>query len=735
MPVLLSLLAAVTVAAQSPAPCPSATPVAIASSPVAAPAQRSDDRADPARCSGDAKPLTTIGAVKARGRIDNLIGTATSPSEGFVGHRELEERPILRPGELLETVPGVVISQHSGEGKANQYYLRGFNLDHGTDIAVSIGGVPANMRTHAHGQGYSDVNWLIPEIVNFINYRKGTYNADEGDFSTAGAVSMTYFNVLPQNVTSVSGGPFGQGRFLLAASPSVGRDGHLLYALEYGHADSTALAPDNYRKYNALARLSFQHGDALWGVTAQAYTASWMSSDQIPLRAVQRGDLDRFGRLDPSDGGKTHRYVLSADYARANGPVTTQLNVYAMDYGLHLYSNFTYFLNDPVNGDQFAQSDQRFVLGLNAARTWKSPTAEYSVGYQFRNDTIAPVELDLARGRGIIGTTRIDHVVETSNAVYLQSTQRVTSRLRATAGVRADVFRFKVADLRPENSGVRSASIVSPKLALAYTLGRSAELYADFGTGFHSNDARGIVQKVDPGTGLNTDPGTGEIVRGATPLVRARGAEAGARFAFNQKLRTTVSAWSLDLASELVFQGDAGTTAPGRPSRRRGIEISNFWSPASGWTYDLDIARSAAHFADLDPAGQLIPGSVRDVVTFGVTADRRASFGSVRVRYFGPRALIEDGSVFSRPTTTVSLQAGIKPAKRTRVSLDVFNLLDAKASDIDYFYNSSIPSDPAYTKPGYTGPCPIDRCGAGVPDIHFHPIERRTLRLTLTQQL
>ncbi len=685
----------------------------------------------PAPCS--TPQLREIGKVKSRGRIDNLIGTASSAAEGFVGHSELENRPILRPGELLETVPGVVISQHSGEGKANQYYLRGFNLDHGTDIAITIGGVPANMRTHAHGQGYSDINWLIPEVVNYVNYRKGTYNADQGDFSTAGAVNMTYFNTLPQDVVSVSGGPYGQSRILLARSPSVGTDSHLLYALEYEHTDNTALDPDNYRKYNALVRFSHQAGDALYGITAQAYQAKWNSSDQIPLRAVERGDINRFGQIDPTDAGRTHRYVLSTDFLRDDGKTATQFNAYAMDYGLRLFSDFTYFLNDPANMDQFEQTDQRLVLGLNASRTWKTPVAENTIGYQLRNDNITPVGLFLSRAQNVLSTTRVDHVVESSDGAYFQTTQHLTKQLRITGGLRADTFQFNVRDLRPENSGNVSASIVSPKLALAYTAGRTTELYADFGTGFHSNDARGITESVDPGTGLTTDPGTGQVVQGATPLVRAQGAEVGARFAFNQKLRTTVSLWNLNLASELIFQGDAGTTSPGRPSHRYGVEFANFWAPTPGLTYDFDFARSAAKFTDIDPVGGLIPGSVKDVLTFGVTGDGAKTYGSLRLRYFGPRPLIEDGSVYSHPTTTISLQAGIKPSKNTRLGFDVFNLLNSKASDIDYYYNSSIPSDPAYTKPGFTGSCPIDQCGVGVPDVHFHPIERRLLRFTFTR--
>nr|MDP9105400.1 TonB-dependent receptor [Candidatus Eremiobacteraeota bacterium] len=566
--------------------------------------------------------LKTIGRVQTRGRIDDLIGTASSAAEGFVGHTELEERPILRPGELLETVPGVVISQHSGEGKANQYYLRGFNLDHGTDIAITIGGIPANMRTHAHGQGYSDINWLIPETVNYVNYRKGTYNADQGDFSTAGAVNMTYFNVLPQSIATVSGGPYGQARVLIAASPKAGADGHFLYALEYAHEDNTADSPDNYRKYNALLRYSCQAGSTLWGVTAQVYDAKWMSSDQIPLRAVQRGIIDRFGQIDPTDAGRTHRYVLSTDFARDTEKTSTKINAYALDYSLHLFSDFTYFLNDPLNMDQFEQTDQRLVTGITASHTWKTPVADNTIGYQMRNDNITPVGLFSTSGRAVIGTTRIDRVVETSNAVYLQTSRRLTPKLRMTAALRGDVYTFKVSDLRPENSGTVTAGIISPKIAFSYTVTPKIELYADYGQGFHSNDARGITETVDPGTGQNTDPGTGQILQGATPLVRARGAELGARFAVAQKLRTTVSLWNLNLASELIFQGDAGTTTPGRPSHRYGFEFANFYVPAPGVTLDLDYSSSAAKFTNFDPVGQTIPGSIKDVVTFGVAVDK-----------------------------------------------------------------------------------------------------------------
>ena len=412
---------------------------------------RTTSIATPSPCASDTATLHEIGKISASGRSTNLIGKASSAAEGFVGHAELERRPILRPGELLETVPGVVISQHSGEGKANQYYLRGFNLDHGTDIAISIGGIPANMRTHAHGQGYSDINWLIPETVNFVNYRKGTYFADQGDFSTAGAVSMTYFNTLPHEIASISGGPHGQARLLLASSPAVGAGSRLLYALEYGHEDNTAVAPDNFRKYNAFVRYSHVVRDGIVGVTLQGYDARWNSSDQIPLRAVQRGDIGRFGQLDPTDGGRTHRYALSTDFERDTPSSNTKINAYALDYSLRLFSDFTYFLNDPQHMDQFEQTDQRLVTGINASQTFKTPATETTIGYQMRNDNITPVNLYATQSRRILSTMRSDRVVETSNALFAQTAIHLSKRLRFTAGLRGDQYTFDVKDIRPEN--------------------------------------------------------------------------------------------------------------------------------------------------------------------------------------------------------------------------------------------------------------------------------------------
>nr|MDQ6932585.1 TonB-dependent receptor [Candidatus Eremiobacteraeota bacterium] len=303
--------------------------------------------------------------------------------------------------------------------------------------------------------------------------------------------------------------------------------------------------------------------------------------------------------------------------------------------------------------------------------------------------------------------------------------QHFTKKFRMTAGICGDLFHFRVKSLRPENSGDVSAGLISPKISFAYETSPKSEIYLNLGESYHNNDGRGVTERVDPATGSRIDPGSGFIIEGATPLVRALGQEVGLRYALSSKLRTTVSFWNLDLGSELVFSGDAGTTSPGRPSQRSGVELANFYVPSPGVTIDADLSTSSARVTNFDRVGQHIPGSLQTVATFGRTVDRPRSFGSLRMRYFGPRPLIEDASVFSKPTTTVSLQAGIRPTKDSRLSLDVFNVLNTKASDIDYSYNSSLPSDPPSTLP--------TNGGAGVADIHFHPIEKRLLRLTFSK--
>lgn len=644
--------------------------------------------------------------------VNGLLGLASAGSEGVVASRMIEQRPVYRTGEIFEAVPGVVVSQHSGEGKANQYYVRGFNIDHGTDLATFVAGVPVNMPTHGHGQGYSDNNFLIPELVSGVQYQKGTYSAEAGDFSAAGSINVNYLNVLDRPLLKVEGGQNRFGRALFAASSRVGA-GHLLYAAEAHHSDGPWVNPDGLRKLNGVVRYSLGNQQNGLSLTGMGYSSRWRSTDQVPQRAVESGQLDRFGAIDTTDSGETHRYSLSGEWRRSTPLGLTQVKAYAIDYGLDLFSNFSYFLDDPVNGDQFEQKDERTIFGASVSQRflsrWFGRDTESVIGLQGRVDSIPTVGLYHTRARQRLETIRQDDVDQRSGAGFFQTNIQWSSKLRTVAGLRGDLYAFDVRSDDPANSGGRTASLASPKLGVVLGPWNSTELYANWGLGFHSNDARGAVQ--------TRDPRTGEPVLRVDPIVRATGAELGLRTLALRHYQTALTVWGLDIASELLFVGDAGTTEASRPSRRVGFEWSNVFTPKPWLTLDADVAWSRARFRDDDPAGDRIPGAVEGVASAGLSVQDLGRFsGSLRLRYFGPRPLIEDDSQRSRASTTFNARASCRLAARYLLNIDVFNLTDAKVSDVDYYYESRLPGEPA----------------EGVAGIHTHPLESRSFRLSLT---
>ena len=640
----------------------------------------------------------------------SALGVADSASVGTVTQKQLEARTVYRPGELLESVPGLIVSQHSGEGKANQFYLRGFNLDHGTDLRTTVDGMIVNQRSHAHGQGWTDVNFVIPELASRLEYRKGPYYASEGDFSSAGSVSLKYANSLAQGIASVGVGQNGYRRALLADSPTFA-DGKLLYALEGMNNDGPFVHPDRFRKLNGVLRYS--RGDEANGfnITAMAYKAKWNATDQITQRAIDSGLIqNRFDAIDPTDGGAAHRYSLSGAWAKTDDGSSTQVNAYLIDNKLELFSNFTYFLDNPIAGDQFAQPDHRRTAGLNASHTRRLPglglESENTVGVQLQTDNIFNGLLN-TQARQTIAVTRRDHIVESSIGLYAENATRWSPWFRSVAGLRADSYRFKVNGDNPLNAGTATGSAVNPKLSLVFGPWAKTEFYLNAGSGFHSNDARG--------TTIRVDPKTGDAVDRVTPLVRSRGGELGVRGNWLPGLQTSLSLYQLDFASELLFVGDAGTTEASRPSRRVGFELANYYKLSDWLTVDADVAFARARFRGGDPTGNRIPGAVEGVASLAIALDNLGPwFGAAQLRYFGPRPLIEDNSTRSKSTTSLNGRIGYRFSPKMRVELDGFNLTNRKASAIDYFYTSRLPGEPA----------------GGIDGIHFHPLESRSFRLS-----
>lgn len=664
----------------------------------------------------EAGAAAVLAPVLVTGRhYDNAVGSSDAASQGVIRAELLASRPALRPGEVLEFVPGLIVTQHSGDGKANQYFLRGFNLDHGTDFATQVDGMPVNMPTHGHGQGYSDLNFLIPELVDRIDYRKGPYFATHGDFAAAGAADIVYKSRLDAPVVELTGGQNGYRRAVGARSIPLRDDLVLLGAVEWMGNDGPWVVPESLQRHNAVLRLTQGTREQGSTVSLMAYSARWNATDQVPQRLIDAGayqgqPFGRFDTLDPTDGGRTSRYSLSGEWHRRDADGETRVTAYAMKYRLQLFSNFTYAMDRPETGDQFSQQDDRSIWGSQVSKAWNHPLggleARTEVGAQLRQDRIH-VGLYDTRARQVIGTTRVDDVRETLLGVYGQSSVQLTPWLRSVVGLRADTVRFAVDSLtQAANAGRARASLLSPKFTLVAGPWHQTEFFFNAGRGFHSNDARGATARVDPRTGDPVDSVPG--------LVAARGWELGVRTEAWAQLQSSLAFWRLHSNSELVYVGDAGATEASHASRRYGVEFNNRWTPGRHFLLDADIALTHARFTN----GDRIPNAVDLVASLAATVRNLGPWSaSLQWRYLGSSALLEDNTVRAAPASTFNLRLTRNLLdvmhRPSSLTLDVFNLFNRKVQDIQYYYASQLPGE-----------------AAPVNDRIVHPAEPRAIRLT-----
>ncbi len=645
------------------------------------------------------------GDIVVYGRSLPQIGEAISGSQGVVGYRDFENRPLSRVGEMVENVPGVIATQHSGTGKANQYFLRGFNLDHGTDFAGFVDGVPVNMRTHGHGQGYLDLNFLIPELVERIDYRKGPYFADVGDFSAAGTVAFTTARTLPRPIVELTAGSYGYYRALAAGSTDMGGK-DLLVAIDGTLSNGPWVLNEDLHKVNGLVKLSSgSRGDG-WSLGISFYHADWNATDQVPQRAIDSGLINRFGAIDPTLGGRTTRLGLTLNGAAG----ATDWTAYALFYDFRLTSNFTYFLSDAVNGDQFRQRDRRGVFGGSIRHRIDADLGAipvtFTLGADARYDLIGKVGLYHSLAGAVTGTVREDRVDEYSGALFGQAALTLTPRLRLMLGLRGDLYGYDVRSDLAANSGNGSDALLAPKAALAWRAIDHFELYANYGESFHSNDVRGAT--------ISIDPVTGDAAERVGVLVRARGAEVGGRVELGDFTASLVGYW-LTLGSELVFVGDGGATEPNDASRRYGTEATLFWRPLPWLAFDASGGLTHTRFRGVPAGENRIPNAVSEVLSAGASIDLPNGLSaSLRLRHFGAAPLIEDNSARSQPTTLVNLGAYYRLGP-TRIGLDILNLFDARDADISYYYASRLAGEPA----------------EGVEDHHIHPVEPRQVRVSL----
>lgn len=652
----------------------------------------------------DASQLDRIEVV---GRRPDGLGRDFSASEGRVEGDEIQARPLLRTGDVLEFVPGLVATQHSGSGKANQFFLRGFNLDHGTDFATFVDGMPVNLRSHGHGQGYTDLGFLIPELVDSLRYRKGPYAAEVGDFSSAGSAELSLLRRATGTRVQLAAGEYGYRRALLLDGAEIaGLDSVFGFEAQTHDGPWRALDED-VAKRNAVWRVVEGEPGAGSSLSLMHYRNRWNSADQIPLRAVESGRIDRFGSIDPSLGGRSERSSLSGRHERPLLGGQLHASAYLIDYEFELFSNFTYFLESPQDGDQFQQFDERRVSGGSLQQYWLLGRHRLQAGVDLRRDDIAAVGLRRSQDRQPLDAIRTDAVDQRSTGVHLLLESALGPRLRSQLALRHDWHRFEVRADRLDNGGRQRASTSAPKASLAWRASEAIEWYASHGRGLHSNDARGTTLRVDPLTGAPAEP--------ADPLVRSRGSELGLRYQPGRDWSLAAAAWQLDLDSELLFVGDAGGTEASGASRRHGFELGLYWSGGRQWSGDLELGWTDSRFREADPAGREIPGALPFVASLALRWEGPARwYAQARLRHFDGYPLIEDGRVQAASSQLAHLRIG-KRWQQVELGLEVLNLFDSDDFDIEYLYASRLPGEAI----------------EGVVDRHAHPFEPRSLRLSL----
>ncbi len=633
-----------------------------------------------------------------------------------VRDRDIALRPHPRPADILRVVPGLFVNQHAGGGKANQYFLRGFDADHGTDIALSVDGIPANMVSHGHGQGYADLNWMIPELVQSVDTFKGPYSALLGDFVTAGSVDMRLVDAPKKSSVSITGGQFDTGRALAILQGGEVLGGRPMVAAEAYHSNGPFDNGEGLRRFSAHSQFLKPTKSGQLKVAATSYGADWNGSGQLPLREVRAGRLDRFGSVDPTEGGASQRHSLYATYHGYRGEnAEVSAMAYLVRYRFTLFSNFTFFSAKPDVGDQIEQEDDRWYGGVRTSYRFRSMLGTLplltTVGAQTRADTAATGLFDaVARERG---AARVDaRISQARLGAFVQEDILWTPWLRTITGLRVDGFAFDVNDNLGGESGQEFATELSPKMSVVVSPTKTTDVYLNSGFGFHSNDARALVRETNAGT----------------PLTQATGYEVGARTTLMQRVDLASSLWLLDLSQETVWVGDEGVTEARGATRRFGVEVEARVRLLDWLTADGDLTVSRARFVDAPEGEDRIPLAPKLTLTGGLSALRKDGlFGRLGIRTLSDRPLTEDGFLVADGFTLLDATVGYRtPAYAITLAVD--NLLNTEWREAQFASTSRVQSEASTTAPAPPGACPsgtrAEEDGGnfvGCEDVHFTP--------------
>ncbi|HTY93368.1 MAG TPA: TonB-dependent receptor [Steroidobacteraceae bacterium] len=651
----------------------------------------------------------------------SLLGVATTASQGSVTEQELELRPVYRVGQLLESVPGLVVTVHSGEGKANQYLARGFNLDHGTDIANFVDDMPVNRPTNTHGQGYSDLNFIMPELANGLDYTKGPYYASLGDFGSVASTYMKLANDIPNQV-ALAAGTLGVYNLFAGGTDHLTDNDRIVGGAYYGHVDGPFTHPDDFEKIAAALRYTHGSDEEGYGATVLYFHGQGNMTTDQPLRAIQEGLIGRFGTLDPGDGNLSERHSLSLHFATAGDTWNFKSSAYYISSRMILWNDFTHYLNDPVNGDQEQQTERRSTLGGQMAVAFSQNFGvlqnETEAGVQLRDDsayvnrlhTLRRTPLDYCSVIQVTGPAiqvaapggvcNADGVHLLDLGPYLDATTHWTPWLRTVLGVREEYYRASDHSLISGFRGTADQTLLQPKGSLILGPFARTEFYFSAGRGFHSDDVRGVFGTV-PIEGV---PGTA----GATPLLApTRGLEFGIRSNLVPKLSMQLAVFQQDFNSELAYDADAGQDAASAPSRRRGVELSAQYHPFSWIEFNTDLALSHARYRG-DLAAYGLPGpwiaeAPTFIGSFGVLVNNLGPwFGGLQWRKLGAYPLA-DGTEFPQDSgySEFNLDMGYKFSPSLKLQLTLYNLLNTHADSSAYYYTSRLPGEPVEGVDGY----------------------------------
>ena len=619
-------------------------------------------------------------------RLNEIVIQPKLSAMNVISKIDLQTTPVNSSQEILRKVPGLFIGQHAGGGKAEQIFLRGFDIDHGTDIAISVDGMPVNMVSHAHGQGYADLHFVIPETVEKIDFGKGTYYANKGDFATAGYVAFQTKDKIEKSSIGVEVGQFNTlrtvGLFNLLGNQKT-QSAYI--ATEYILTDGPFDSPQNFNRINLLGKYSaILNDNSKFTVLASRFTSKWDASGQIPQRLVDNGMISRFGAVDDTEGGNTSRTNFNASLIKPIDENTfLKANAFYSNYKFELYSNFTFFLDDPINGDQIKQKEDRDIYGMNAELNKKSKINDTDVllqfGVGFRADATTDSELSHTLNRSVLlENIKLGDIDESNLFTYLNSEFNF-GKLMINPAIRLDYFKFNYQDKLMENYKTQSESKVkfSPKLNFIYSQNNNLQFFVKSGMGFHSNDARVVVQN-----------------SGKQILPTAIGTDIGTIWKPFPKLIVNSALWYLFLEQEFVYVGDAGIIEPSGKSKRMGAELGLRYQ-LNDWLYfDADANYTYARSID-EPKGQdYIPLAPDFTTTGGLSFQKLNGFsGGIRYRYLKNRPANEDNSIVAKGYFISDLNVNYQ-YKNINFGIAVENIFDTAWNETQFATESRLQNEP-----------------------------------------